>query len=122
MSANSGESRPEIRVTPRAVLGGKIDVSFPVDKDENGILFLAFGLLAKPVPLPGFVYGVAIDPTLMLQVLAGKGDGQKPLQLLQLPIPSSPPSLKGATVFLQGIRTRNGTTGDLTRYVELQIQ
>ncbi|MHC4076861.1 MAG: hypothetical protein ACYST0_00315, partial [Planctomycetota bacterium] len=111
----------EVVVSPRAVPGGKIDIKLPVDKGEKGMLFVSLALLPKPVPIVGFTYGVAINTNAMVQMINGVGDGTTPLQILNLPIPNDS-NLKGIEVFLQGIRSKDGNTGDLTRYVELEVQ
>ncbi|MHC4922392.1 MAG: TolB family protein, partial [Planctomycetota bacterium] len=111
----------EVVISPRAVPGGKIDIKLPVDKGEKGMLFVSIALLPKPVPIVGFTYGVAINTNVMVQMINGVGDGTTPLQLLNLPIPNDS-NLKGIEVFLQGIRSKDGNTGDLTRYVELEVQ
>jgi hypothetical protein len=111
----------EILVTPRAVPGGKVDIKLPVAKGERGMLFLSVGLAPTPVPIVGFIYGIAINTSAMVLLLSGVGDGSAPLQLKDLPVPNDS-KLVGVEVILQGIRSADGKTGDLTRYVELQIQ
>jgi hypothetical protein len=73
------------------------------------------------VPIIGFTYGIAINTNAMVLLLVGVGDGSAPLQLKGVPVPNDS-KLKGVEVFLQGIRSPDGKTGDLTRYVELEIQ
>ena len=111
----------EVVIRPRAAPGGKVSFSLPVDKGEQGMLFLSLKLLDQPFPVVGFTYGVAIDTNLMVQLLRGVGDGNSPLQLTDIPIPNDT-NLKGVEVYVQGIRSPNGNTGDFTRYVELQVQ
>ncbi len=111
----------EVVVTPRAVPGGNVDIKLPVEKGERGMLFLSIGLIQKPVPIVGFTYGIAINTNAMALMLTGVGDGNGPLQLKNVAVPNDS-KLTGVEVFLQGIRSPDGRTGDLTRYVELQIQ
>lgn len=111
----------EVVIRPRAAPGGKVSLSLPVDKGERGMLFLSLKVLDQPFPVVGFTYAVAIDTTLMVQLLGGVGDGSSPLQLADIPIPNDT-SLKGVEVYVQGIRSPNGNSGDFTRYVELQVQ
>ena len=111
----------EVVIAPRAAPGGKIDISLPVEKGEQGMLFLSVKLLPKPFTVVGFTYGVAIDTNLMVQLLNGVGDGSSPLKLSNVQIPNDA-NLKGIEVYVQGIRSKNGSTGDFTRYVELQVQ
>ncbi len=111
----------EVVIAPRAAPGGRIDISLPVEKGEQGMLFLSVKLLPKPFTVVGFTYGVAIDTNLMVQLLNGVGDGSSPLKLSNIQIPNDA-NLKGIEVYVQGIRSKNGSTGDFTRYVELQVQ
>ncbi len=111
----------EVVIAPRAAPGTKINMSLPVDKGEQGMLFLSLNVQLQPFPIPGFTYGVALDTGVMVQLLSGVGDGSSPLQLQNVAIPNDI-NLKGVEVYVQGIRSPNGRTGDLTRYVELQVQ
>lgn len=111
----------EVVIAPRAAPGAKISMSLPVDKGERGMLFLSLKLQDPPLPIPGFTYAIAIDTNVMLQLLNGVGDGSSPLQLSDISIPNDT-TLKGVEVYVQGIRSPNGSNGDLTRYVQLQVQ
>jgi len=111
----------EVVIAPRAAPGGTINMDLPVDKGEQGMLFLSIALLPQPFTVVGFTYGVAIDTSVMVQLLNGVGDGNSPLRLANIQIPNDI-NLKGIEVYVQGIRSKNGSTGDFTRYVELQVQ
>ncbi|MCA8955798.1 MAG: hypothetical protein KDC87_06980, partial [Planctomycetes bacterium] len=118
----------EIKVAPLPRLGASVTLELPVALNEQGTLFLSTGLLHPDptkgptlIPIPGLVYKVALNPAVLIPVLAGVGDGKGPLSL-NATVPNDP-ALNGFTVYLQGLRVKSSSplSGDLTRYVELQF-
>ena len=118
----------EPEVAPRPALGANLTFKLPVGNGERGTLFLSTDLMPfdpKKGPtlfqIPGFEYGVAISPTLLVPLLSGVGNGTGPLTL-NATVPNLTP-LIGFQVFLQGMRvvSTNPDKGDFTRYLELQF-
>ena len=115
----------EVRVYPRATIGSALNFELPVASGESGTLFLSPDLLtldaSSQVSIPGLLYRVAINPSVLLPVLSGVGNGTGPLKLRAV-IPLDQ-ALIGIQVYLQGLRLKSAgpVNGDLTRFVQLRI-
>jgi len=115
----------EVRVYPRATIGSALNFELPVASGESGTLFLSADLLAldagSQVSIPGLVYRVAVNPSVLLPVVSGVGNGVDPLSVRAV-IPLDQ-ALIGIQVYLQGLRLKPGSpvSGDLTRFVQLRF-
>ena len=110
----------ELSVTPRAEVGGNIDLELPATAAELGTVLMAATPLPVELPVPGLAGGFQLDPGTLVTVLIGIGSGQGSL-IGRLPIPNVP-FLRHKAVYLQGVRLTSLTpTGDFTRLVELPI-
>jgi len=110
----------ELRIAPRATLGGQVGVELPVVANEAGVVMIAAARLPTPFTVPGLAGGFQLDPTTFATVVAGTGSGQGPI-VATLPIPGVA-FLRHRAVYLQGLRlTSTIPTGDFTRLVELPL-
>lgn len=110
----------ELRISPRATVGGSVTLELPISAGESGIVFLGAGALPVSIPVRGLAGGFQLDPTALVTVLAGTGSGQGSLSVT-LPIPNVT-FLRRKAVHLQGVRLTSAVpTGDFTRFVELPI-
>jgi hypothetical protein len=111
------EMSRDLRVFPRAVPGGPLNIELPAAAGETGFVFASLGVLADPLVLPGFVGGFYLDPAVLVLLLSGLGNGSGPIRTT-IGLPSDP-GIAGVNLYLQGVRLL--TSAELTRYVELQI-
>ena len=89
----------------------------PLPASQIGGVFLSNAIGTKALAVPGHLYGIVLNPALILVVKAGRSSNGK--LSVTLPVPNNP-WLVGQNVYFQGLRT-TGSTGDFTRYIEVRF-
>ena len=107
----------EIRISPRAEIGKPLGLEMPLPASQIGGVFLSNAIGTKALAVPGHLYGIVLNPALILVVKAGRSSNGK--LSVTLPVPNNP-WLVGQNVYFQGLRT-TGSTGDFTRYIEVRF-
>jgi hypothetical protein len=108
----------ELRVTPRLVTGQSFNLRLPLAAPETGMVLAGVATVAQPFPIPGFGYGLALDPVLILPVATGGPVSGALSATLNVPNDSG---LVGASLYLQGLRWNASFVGAFTSYVEARI-
>ena len=110
----------ELRIEPRIEVGRSFQIELAVGAAETGAVFLAGGISSTPLTLAGLAGAFWLDPTSLVTVLVGIGDGQTPLRT-QIAVPNVPFLVRKA-MYAQGVRFLDFTpSGDFTRWAELPI-
>ncbi len=110
----------EMRIEPRIEIGQTFQIALPVEASEIGAVFLAAGIAATPVSMPGLAGSFGLDLGNLVTVLVGVGDGQSPLRT-QIAVPNVNFLVRKA-LYAQAVRFMDLTPrGDFTRWVELPI-
>lgn len=110
----------ELRIEPRIEVGRTFQIELAVGTTEIGAVFLAGAISSTPLTLPGLAGAFWLDPTSLVSVLVGIGDGQAPLRT-QIAVPNVTFLVRKA-MYAQGVRFLDFTPrGDFTRWAELPI-
>ena len=107
----------DLRIHPRLEVGNSFQVDMPIAAAEIGAVLLGAGLLPAPFPLPGFAYGLSLDPTILVVVASGSSASGN--LSVSITVPNTG-ALVGQSLFFQGLRVA-GLAGEFTRAAETLI-